>query len=254
MNYKKISKSAAAFFLLALISSSVYAHNLWIETSPTAQVGQAQKVYVYLGEYSYGVRENISKHLDMLGGGISLWLIHPNGETVELETSIDGNRFSTEFTPKEKGNYQLALKVTKAPVVDWREYNLGILKTNFFGTATVRVGSTNNSALPLRSTTNTNQLVVQPVEAVSFARKSPIRFKVIYKGEPLAEQEVKVGYKDQWFKTLYTDDEGLITVSLPWEGQFVIETVYTEKTAGTFQDKDYEAIRQTATFYIPAAR
>lgn len=56
---------------------------------------------------------------------------------------------------------------------------------------------------------------------------------------------------DQWFKTLYTDEEGRLSLSLPWDGQYVIETVYTEDRLGTFERDDYEAIRHTATFNIP---
>ena len=253
MNFHNTSKSAAAFFLLTLFSVPAMAHNLWIETDPTGKVGQSQTVHVYLGEYAYGVRENIQEHTKEVGP-VTLSLIKPNGETVELRTTINGNRFTAEFTPKQKGSYQLALNVLKAPVVDWTEYDLGILKTNFFSSATVRVGSTAGSNLPLKSTDTNNQLIVQPTKAVSFERQSPLQFKVTYKGKPLADQEVKVGYEDRWFKTLYTDEEGLVTTSLPWEGQFVIETVYTEETAGTFKGDDFEAIRQTATFSIPATR
>ncbi|MCW9707548.1 DUF4198 domain-containing protein [Fodinibius salsisoli] len=250
----KILKSAAALFLLSLFSLPALGHNLWIETSTNGEVGQSQKAYIYLGEYAYGVREDVStqEHQEMLGE-VSLWLIKPNGEKVELETAIDGNRFVAEFTPEEQGHYRLALNVTKAPVVDWTEYNLGVLKTNFFGSALVSVGSSEDGPLPLESIAEANQLVIQPVEAVSFERKSPIQFKVTYKGEPLAEQEVNVGYKDQWFKTLYTDEEGIVTVSLLWDDQYVVETVYTEESPGNFQGDDYEAIRQTATFSIPAA-
>lgn len=254
MLIKKAFQSTVILFLLSLFAIPLSAHNLWIETSPTGKIGQLQKVYIYLGEYSYGVRENVSEHLEMLGGGVSVWLIKPNGEAVELETEIGKNRFVAEFTPKKQGHYQLALNVTKAPVVDWRAYNLDILKTNFFGTATVRVGSPAGTNLPDQAVASANKLVVQPVSATTFERKSPIQFQATFNGKPLAEHAIKVGYKGQWFKTLYTDKQGQATLSLPWDGQYVVETVYTEETSGTFQGDDYEAIRHTATFYIPAAK
>lgn len=254
MHPTKILKSAAALFLLSLFSLPALGHNLWIETSPNGEIGQSQKAYIYLGEYAYGVREDVSKqeHQEMLGQ-VSLWLIKPNGERVELKTVVDNNRFVAEFTPEKKGHYQLALNITRAPVVDWTDYNLGVLKTNFFGSAIVKVGSSDSSSLTVDPVAEANQLVVQPTQTVSFERQSPIQFKVTYKGEPLAEQEVKVGYKDQWFKTLYTDEQGIVTVSLPWDEQYVVETVYTEDSPGSFQGDDYEAIRQTATFSIPPA-
>lgn len=252
MTFQKGFKLIALLSIFTLFTLPASAHNLWIETSSMGEVGQAQKVYVYLGEYSYGVREDVSEHLEMLGGGITLWLIKPGGEVVELDTKIGKNRFVASFTPEKEGHYQLALSVTNAPVVDWRQWNLGILKTNYFGTATVRVGSPAGTELPLNAVASTNELVVQPVEATSFEREMPIQFQLTFNGEPLAEQEVKVGYKGQWFKTLYTNKQGQVTLSLPWDGQYVVEAVYTEKTPGTFQGKDYEAIRHTATFYIPS--
>lgn len=252
MRTTKLFPIAVVLFLFTLISLPASAHNLWIETSPDGKIGQSQEAYVYLGEYAHGIREKIEEHRDEVGD-ISLWLIKPNGETVELETTIEPNRFVAEFTPEQPGHYRLALNATKAPVVDWREYDLGILKTNFFSTASVSVESTDNTELPPEPLAATNDLIVQPTEAVSFDRQSPIQFQVVFNGEPLAEQEVNVGYKDQWFKTLYTDEEGRIEISLPWDGQYVIETVYTEDSAGTFQEEDYEAIRHTATLNIPAA-
>lgn len=254
MHTKQLSQIAVVLFALTLITFPASAHNLWIETSPTAEIGQSQEAYVYLGEYAYGIREDVStqEHQEMLGE-ITLFLIKPNGEVEELETTIGANRFVAEFTPEQEGHYRLALNVTNAPVVDWREYNLGILKTNFFASATVSVGSPDPTELPVEPLTTTNELVVQPTEAASFERQSPIQFQVIFNGEPLAEQEVTVGYKDQWFKRLYTDEEGRVSLSLPWDGQYVIETIYTEDSPGTFQGDDYEAIRHTATFNIPPA-
>src|SRR5699024_3893289 len=119
MNFQNTSKSAAAFFLLTLLSLPAMAHNLSIEPAPTGKVGQSQAVHVYLGEYAYGVRENIQEHSKEVGP-ITLSLIKPNGEVIELKTTINGNHFTAEFTPEEQGHYQLALSVTKAPVVDWR--------------------------------------------------------------------------------------------------------------------------------------
>ena len=250
---KKIFAPVPLLLFILLFSQPLYAHNLWIETNPTGQVGESQEVSIYLGEYAYGVRDNIEENQEMIGQ-ILVWLIHPNGETSELESSIDGNRFLTEFTPEESGSYQIALTVNEAPVVDWRDYDLGILKTNFFSTATIQVGTTENSKLVSAPVSGKNQLVVTPVDAISFDRETPIEFEVTFNGKPLAEQEVVIGYQDKWFKSLYTDEAGKINLSLPWDDSFVIETVYTEETPGTFQGDEYEAIRHTATFRIPPAR
>lgn len=254
MRLKNLSQIIIAVFSFTLFTLPVSAHNLWIETSPVGEIGQLQEAYVYLGEYAYGIREDVStqEHQEMLGE-ITLFLIKPNGEVEELETTIGTNRFVAEFTPEQQGHYRLALNVTKAPVVDWREYDLGILKTNFFGSAIVRVGSPGHTELPPEPLAAANELVVQPTEAVSFERQSPIQFQISFNGESLSEQEVHVGYKDQWFKTLYTDEQGRISLSLPWDGQYVIETVYTEDRPGAFQGDDYEAIWHTATFNIPPA-
>ncbi|SHE60778.1 Uncharacterized conserved protein, contains GH25 family domain [Fodinibius roseus] len=254
MHTKQLSQIAILLFALTLFTLPASAHNLWIETSPNAEVGQVQEAYIYLGEYAYGVREDVSTqdHQEMLGE-ISVFLIKPNGEVEELETTIGTNRFVAEFTPEQQGHYRLALNVTNAPVVDWREYDLGILKTNFFALATVSVGSPGQTELSAEPLAETNELIIQSTKTTSFQRQSPVRFQVMFNGKPLAEQEVNVGYKDQWFKTLYTDEEGRISVSLPWDGQYVIETVYTEDHSGTFEGDDYEAIRHTATLTIPPA-
>lgn len=254
MHTKKLFQSSIILLVFTLFTLPVSAHNLWIETNPTAEIGQVQEAYIYLGEYAYGVREDVStqEHQEMLGE-ISVFLIKPNGEVEELETTIGSNRFVAEFTPNQPGHYRLALSVTNAPVVDWREYDLGILKTNFFASATVSVGPPSQTELPVEPLTETNELIIQPTKTTSFERQSSIRFQVMFNGEPLAEQEVTLGYKDQWFKTLYTDEKGRLNLSLPWDGQYMIETVYTEDQSGTFEGDEYEAIRHTATFNIPPA-
>src|SRR5699024_9678792 len=213
MIIKKALHSIVILFLLSLLAIPSMAHNLWIETSPTGKVGQTQKVYVYLGEYAYGVRENVSEHLEMLGGDVAVWLIKPNGDKVALDTEIGENRFVAEFTPQNEGHYQLVLNVTNAPVVDWREYNLGTLKTNFFGTATVQVCSPATANLPSQSVASVNKLVIQPTNATDFERNSPLQFQLTYNGKPLAEQEVVIGYKGKWFKTLYTNGEGQLSLT-----------------------------------------
>ncbi|NGP87702.1 DUF4198 domain-containing protein [Fodinibius halophilus] len=250
MNLQNTLLKASLFCLFSLFTLQVSAHNLWIETAPTANIGEHHRVSIYMGEYSYGVRENIKEHRKEIGP-ITLYLIEPDGTVAELETTIDGNRFVARFTPKTKGTYRLALNVTKAPVVDWREYDLGILKTNFFSSAVVEVAAPKDHKTSMNPVSDLNELLITPTTTAPFERNTPVTFQLTFQGKPLPEQEIKVGYKDKWFKTLYTDEQGQLTVSFPWNGQFVIETVHTEQTSGSFQGEEYEAIRHTATYVIP---
>lgn len=253
MILRRALPSVLVFFVTLLLVSPALGHNLWVETRPAGAVGQAHEVYVYFGEYPYGMREDIEDHRDEIGE-IDLQLILPNGETRALETSIEGNRFEATFTPGEQGHYRVLLSATQAPVVDWREYDLGILKTHFFGTAAVNVANADAANAAFESVNAKSDLSIQPTHEEFSERQAPVVFQVTFKGELLAEHEVTVGYKDQWYKTLYTDEEGQVRLSFPWDGQYVIETVYTESAPGTFQGEEYEAVRHTATFNIPPTR
>ena len=71
-----------------------------------------------------------------------------------------------------------------------------------------------------------------------------------FKNEPLAKQELVIGINNGWTKTVYTDENGNVSFSLPWARQYLIEAIYNEETPGSYNNKDYKLIRHCATHSI----
>ncbi|WP_142453694.1 DUF4198 domain-containing protein [Gracilimonas mengyeensis] len=223
------------------------AHNLWIETGSEAQIGEAHEVRIYYGEYTYDYYETVSGNFADVAD-FTLWLVKPGGEKVELEAKPEGETFySASFTPKERGSYRVQLVSNKTTVVDWTEYGLGVLKPDFYATADVLVGEETD----LKASLENAPLQITP-DKTGASAGDHLRLTITFKEKPLAEQEVMLSVADQWTKTVQTDENGEVVFELPWEGQYVIETVHTEEAPGSYQGDEYEAIRHTATYTFTA--
>ncbi|PAU94450.1 ferredoxin [Aliifodinibius salipaludis] len=229
------------------ITSHLFAHNLWIETTSTGSIGESQEVHVYYGEYTSGYYEKVDENFKDVAD-FELWVVTPDGNRIQLDTTPGQQKYTAEFTPEQSGAYTVFLKSDQADVVDWREYDLGILKPNFYASTITVVGK--NTSKTTSDLTEANPLVIHDSSAQPKQAGDSTQLTVFYEGEPLAEQEIVVGIADQWTKTVSTNEDGNVEFALPWKGQYVIETVYTEDTSGTFNKTDYEATRHTSTYTI----
>lgn len=242
-----MKKLLFVFVLMFCGLQTATAHNLWIETGGEAQIGEAHEVRIYYGEYTYDYYEKVSGNFKDVAD-FTLWLVKPGGEKVEITAGPDGETFySASFTPNIKGTYRLLLVSNKTAVVDWTEYDLGVLKPDFYATASVQVGeatelSTDVEEAPLLITPNKTQ----------FTTGGGIELTVTFRGELLTEQELVLSVADQWTKTVQTNEGGEVEFALPWAGQYVIETVHTEEKPGSYESDDYEAVRHTSTFTLTA--
>lgn len=245
-------KSIILFLFLFLFSfAPLSAHNIWIETSATGEVGKTQHVQVYYGEYSYNYYEKVEENFQDVAD-FTIWVIAPNGEQTPLPTTAGETRFSAEFTPNQSGVYTILLSSTQADVVDWTAYDLGILKPHFYASSTVVVGGEQQSGVESQTLTEINPLVIYDGSHKAYSSTSNVNLSVFFKGEPVAEQELIITVADQWSKTITTDENGVAEFTLPWEGQYIVETVYTEQGAGEFKGTNFEATRHTATYSIQA--
>lgn len=250
----KIYKLLACIGILLLLSNPLRAHNIWIEVKPSGELNQTQKIVVHYGEYSYGHYEKTNDGFKEVED-FRLWLIRPDGSKKELILEKKTKSYVSEFIPQSPGLYSIILKSNKAEVVDWREYDLGILKPNFYATAATVIGS--NKAQKIENHNqeleNINPLVIHSMNKVENSlldTGDELMLRVSYKGKPLKEHELVVGISDQWTKTVYTNNKGVARIRLPWAQQYVAEVVYTEENPGTFNEKDFEKVRHTASYTI----
>ena len=77
------------------------------------------------------------------------------------------------------------------------------------------------------------------------------KLQVSYKDQPLAKNEVTIFISDLWSKALETDEDGIVTLELPWSTKYLVETTIKEEVPGRYQGKDYEFIWHCVTYTKP---
>ncbi|MBL3658452.1 DUF4198 domain-containing protein [Fulvivirga sediminis] len=232
---------------LLLTSKATFAHYLWIETSETGKKGEEQTIKVHYGEYTYGVVEDPNGENFAAVKDFELWVIAPSGKKQPIKTTIKKNAFVGSFTPKENGVYTVALNNKEIDVIDYTQYDFGIFRTHYHSTAKVIVGSEVKSS----ATTNDSGLTIVNASTEKAKANAEVSLQVLYKGEPVSEQEVDIYIADLWSKKLTTNEKGIVTFKLPWATKYTVETTRKEETPGTYKGKDYEFIWHCATYCIP---
>ncbi|WP_421801560.1 DUF4198 domain-containing protein [Flagellimonas sp.] len=236
-----MKKFIATLLLITLPLLSASAHYLWIETNSTGALGQTQEVRVHYGEYTYGVIEKVEGEAFPLVSKFTLWVIAPDGTKTKLSTEAKEDHYLTSFIPSQKGVYTIALNNNEIDVIDYTQYDFGIFKTHYHSTAKVQVGTDGDT-----KTANPNGIVVKQLENDG----EEIKLQVLYKGEPIAKNELNVYVSDLWSKTLYTDDNGEVSFALPWDTKYIVETTTKEEILGTYNGEAYEFIWHCATYCI----
>jgi uncharacterized GH25 family protein len=236
-------KNKLLFLFISLFGAmTAQAHYLWLETKGTGKLGEKHEIRVHYGEYTYGVIEQVEGEAFPLVSKFKLWLIAPDGSKTELSTEAKEDHYVAYFTPSQNGVYTAALNNNEINVIDYTQYDFGIFKTHYHSTAKVQVGNTDADT----QTANPNGIVVKQLANDG----EEIKLQVLYKGQPLAKNELQVYVADLWSKTLYTDDNGEVTFGLPWETKYIVETTTKEEVPGTYNGEDYQFIWHCATYCI----
>lgn len=230
---------------LAFILSTVtpcFAHYLWLETDRIGDLEKKQEVRIYYGEYTYGVIEKVKGENFPAVSKFKVWLVHPDGTKTPLKATAKQEYYVAYFTPKTNGTYTVALDNNEIEVLDYTEWDFGIFKTHYHSTAKVQVGSVTSDI----KTINDEGIVIKELKGLD----DEIKLQVLFKGKPLAKNEFKIYVANLWTKTLETNEQGIISFSLPWSTKFTMETTYEERVPGTYNGKDYEFIWHCATYCI----
>lgn len=229
-------------FLTILPVLSASAHYLWLETIATGKLGEKHEIRVHYGEYTYGVIEQVEGEAFPSVSKFKLWLIAPDGSKTELDTVAKDDHYLAYFTPSKNGVYTVAMNNNEIDVIDYTQYDFGIFKTHYHSTAKIQVGNADADT----QVANPGGIVVKQLAHDG----DEIKLQVLYKGEPLAKNELKVYVSDLWSKTLYTDDNGEVAFGLPWDTKYIVETTTKEEVPGTYNGEDYQFIWHCATYCI----
>lgn len=227
-------------FLITLISSTASAHYIWIESAEKWTVGKPGTIKIYYGEYAEGAREEAGKRLEE-ANGLTAWVVTPNGEKVNLSLQKMNNHFLAEYTPKQAGKFEIELTNLVREVVDWTQYDLGVVQPTYYGHKPFYVdGKVDAKVKP----TLKFQIATVEEKLVYPVNKS-IDLKLLYEGKDF-KGKLMAYAPNTWMKEVEAKD-GVYTFTPLEKGMYIIESIYKEKAPGTFKEKAYEAIRHRTT-------
>lgn len=180
-----------------------FAHDLWL-------VKDEKNAKMYFGHWDSGKIEKGEKFKN-----IEAQTILPEG----MSSNVVKNDDNINITLAKKGD---------VAVVNVREPKKSKLNNAMNKRVmTMRAGRETTSAL--------SDLDIAPKEANSNT------FTVMYKGAPLAKTEIKVYSPTKWMKSFRTDDNGIVTIETPWQGEYFVKIEHDDKTAGISNGVAYES-------------
>ncbi|QDO92561.1 DUF4198 domain-containing protein [Formosa sediminum] len=237
-----MKKLLVTCILLICIATPSFAHYLWIETKAEGTVGTPQEIHVFYGEYTYGVIEQVQGEAFPKVKDFTLWVVDANGKKTQLKVTAKTDRYVASFTPTANGTYTIVLDNDNIEVIDYTEYDFGIFKTHYNSSAIIQVGN------KVTNTNNVNKTGISVIEVDNTSHD--IKLQILFKGQPLKDQEVDIFVADNWSKKLTTDKDGYVSFKTPWDTKYVIETTTKEEVPGKFKGKDYQFIWHCATYCI----
>ncbi|WP_163411470.1 hypothetical protein [Flavobacterium ajazii] len=229
-----------AFAVLMLVASpALFAHALWIETKANGTKGKAQEISVYFGEYSDNDITKADKWFSDLKD-FSLVVISPSKKETKLTAKALENKYQAFFTPDEEGVYTIVMHHTVKDVY-------GTMKLDYNSSATVTVGT---AAAGNEATANSNVISLFSKDVTSAKQKNKVTVIASYEGKIAKEQKMKVIAPNGWEKELWSNENGEISFTPIWSGNYMVEFAYTEKTAGEHNGKKYDEVWKMATYLI----
>lgn len=243
--------------ILALLSiallhpHAIDAHGIWIETSSSPRVDQKLKIEIFFGEYGQDIKDEIDPQSPN-AKNLGLWIITPDQRKITLPYSLTHKSYVAHFTPQEPGIYHVYANNTAIEIKDWSKYDMGLVKPNYYASATLVVPNSNNSIPePTAPHHPLNELVLMEYATpTTQANATPTRLKVLYQGKPFQNEDISIQFANGWTKNVKTDKEGNTTFLALWPGQYVVLVHHHEKTPGKYKNKDYSSSWHVASYSI----
>lgn len=220
--------------LLMLLTVSIYAHALWIETNATGKKGQQQEVKIFYGEYAEFSPEKVSDWYSDVKE-FTLWLVTPDGQKTKLSTVAADDHYTANFTPDKDGVYTLQ--------VSHDAKDLGRTTLYQFNTsAAVAVGK--NEAAGVKGNLNPLKFQVKSGKV-----NQPVNIQAFFKEAASDKMSVTVFAPSGWTKQI-EGKNGVAEFTPEWKGKYMIEVSRSDEEKGTHNGKDYTAIWRCATYLL----
>lgn len=199
-----------AFRAIALVSSllllgSVQAHQVWLEQDGT----QAK---LYFGEFGDNLREASPGLLDKLAGPVAHRISDKGSEALKVSKSANGFAISARAAPGES----LVAEEPAYPISERKD-----------GDKTVRSLYVPAARLAGDFSAQAPRLTLDLVPTGEQA-EGGVQVQAFYKGQPLPKAQIAIATHAGWGQEQHADEQGKLTVKLPWKGRYVLELKHAE--------------------------
>ncbi|MGA0597819.1 DUF4198 domain-containing protein [Enterovirga sp. CN4-39] len=200
----KLSVALAALLSLA---GQAQAHQIWIEQP------EGQNAVIRFGEFGDNLRETTPGLLDKF--------VKPTGKLIS-----GGKGEQSSPAAKTSNGFMLPFKAGQGDsiVAEEADYPLYAWK---------REGKDTTNRYYPAARFITSFAEQQPALTLDLVPAGePGRFKLLFKGQPRAKTKVTLVTQSGWAKEAQTDEQGLVSFDLPWQGTYVAEVSVDDRTPG----------------------
>jgi hypothetical protein len=224
--------SLALALMLTLSASSVFAHAIWIESSPAGARGKQQIVRVYYGEYEHAQIEKTTDWYSDLNK-LEVYLVQPDQSRTKLSLTDKGKWLEASFIPATEGTYTIYTSHVAKDL--WEEKRF-----QFSSSVMVQVGKNQNQPLNISA-------YRLSAAARQYTRGNKVSITLSKQGSALADKEVTIMAPQGWVKKLKSDAQGSISFDAGFTGIYIIEYGQNEEEAGNWNGNPYKETWQTVT-------
>ncbi len=210
-------------FSALLFAGSAHAHQIWLEQTPKA-------ASLYFGEYDRNQREISPGLLDKITQQTAT-LANAKGE--QALTSTRTNK-AIVFSAHAAKNETIFTEDASYPVSEYKN-----------GEVTVRFARILGARLV---TSNQPQEPKLTLDLVPTGKQG--EFKIFYKGQAQAKTKVGLIAQSGWTREASSDEHGVVKFDLPWQGTYVLEVRYVDKTPGERAGKSYDFTNHMTTLSL----
>ena len=220
------------------------AHQVWVETNPSAHEGKIQEIHCcfgHLGNKETG--ENLEKYADR----ISMLITSPDGKAKDLRFKTGDNSYITKMVPRTKGYYMIGSKM-----------QIGITNRKFHGmpadTMFVQYGKgfthVKGSEKGLKNELGFDLEIVPLADPTDLYPGDVMAVKVLFKGKPIDAKDCKLSLMTQgsmefpkdpnvhskvWSMKIKPDKNGEAKFPLIVDGKHVFYIEYIDETPGKYK-------------------
>lgn len=206
------------------------AHAIWIETAASGTIGKKHEAKIFLGEYAANERDSIHNWFSNMAS-FTVWVVTPEGQRTQLQTTPKGTYFLAEFTPAGEGIYYFTIDHPVAMVYDGT-------KIHYHAQAKVQVGKSQKGA---ENITKLNEAIMLHKDA-AFKQHTALETTLRFNNAAIPDGKLSIQSPEGWAKEVSTDQESKVAFNPAWKGLYLLEGSFTENVSGTYEKQEYKMI------------